>query len=121
MNIEKDIYWLGSSKKDLKGFPDTVVTKMLEGLQLLALGEKPYHSKPVRDLGKNITSVFEIRVASDGGAFRTMYTTKVKGVIGVLHCFEKKSQKTSQKDLNLTKQRYKSLMKEQNKHDSKKR
>ena len=119
MSYEKEIRWQGSSKKDLMSFPEPVVKKMAAGLQLLQLGERPYDSKPIKDLDKGVNGVYEIRVGFDGDAYRTMYVSKLEGVIGVLHCFEKKSQKTSKKDLATTVRRYKELKKEVNEHDKK--
>ena len=52
----------------------------------------------------------EIRIKQSDGAFRVMYVAKFEDAIYVLHCFKKKTQKTSQKDKNLSTQRYKDMM-----------
>ena len=41
-----------------------------------------------------------------------MYVAKFDDAIYVLHCFQKKTQKTSRSDLNLAGQRYRDLLKE---------
>jgi len=40
------------------------------------------------------------------GEWRVMYVTNFKDAIYVLHAFQKKTQKTRQSDLDLTRQRY---------------
>jgi phage-related protein len=41
-----------------------------------------------------------------------MYVAKFDDAVYVLHCFQKKTQKTSKADLNLATQRYRDLLKE---------
>lgn len=57
--------------------------------------------------------VCEIRVRESDGIFRVIYVAKLEDAIYILHCFQKKSQKTSQEDLELATRRYKELLKEQ--------
>lgn len=57
--------------------------------------------------------VREIRVREESGAFRVVYIAKFAEAIYVLHCFQKKSQKTSSRDLEIVSQRYRELVKEQ--------
>lgn len=69
----------------------------------------PTDWKPVTTVGKG---VLEIRIRDDAGAFRVMYVAKFADAIYVLHCFQKKSQKTNKTDLDLAARRYGDLMKE---------
>ena len=55
------------------------------------------------------SGVNEIRIHDAAGAFRVIYIAKLKDAVYVLHCFEKKSQKTSRADLELASRRYRSL------------
>ena len=57
----------------------------------------------------------KIRIKQTDGAFRVMYVAKFEDAIYVLHCFKKKTQKTSQKDKHLSTQRYKDMMLTRNK------
>jgi len=41
-----------------------------------------------------------------------LYVAKFDDAVYVLHCFQKKTQKTSKVDLNLAAQRYRDLLKE---------
>ena len=56
--------------------------------------------------------VREIRIRDAAGAFRVLYVAKFDDAVYVLHCFQKKTQKTSKADLNLATQRYRDLLKE---------
>jgi phage-related protein len=56
--------------------------------------------------------VREIRIRDAAGAFRVLYVAKFDDALYVLHCFQKKTQKTSKADLNLASQRYRDLLKE---------
>ena len=53
--------------------------------------------------------VKEIRVRDEAGIFRMIYPTmRPKGVY-VLHCFQKKSQRTSRSDLDLAMKLFKAI------------
>ena len=56
--------------------------------------------------------VREIRIRDAIGAFRVIYITKFGAAIYVLHCFQKKTEKTSKIDIDLAAKRYKELIKE---------
>jgi phage-related protein len=53
-----------------------------------------------------------IRIRDPAGAFRVLYVAKFEDAVYVLHCFQKKTQKTNKTDLNLATQRYRDLLKE---------
>ena len=46
------------------------------------------------------------------GAFRVIYLATFSRAVFVLHCFQKKTQRTSVGDIELAKQRYKELLRE---------
>jgi phage-related protein len=54
----------------------------------------------------------EGRIRDAVGAFRVLYVAKFDDAVYVLHCFQKKTQKTSKADLNLAARRYRDLLKE---------
>ena len=56
--------------------------------------------------------VREIRIREADGAFRVIYVAKFESAIYVLHCFQKKTEKTSREDIALATRRYKDLLKE---------
>ncbi|CAM3973305.1 DUF891 domain-containing protein [Roseateles saccharophilus] len=58
------------------------------------------------------TGVKEIRIRDEAGAFRVLYVAKFADAVYVLHCFQKKTQKTTKTDLDLAVKRYRDLLKE---------
>ena len=56
--------------------------------------------------------VREIRIRDAAGAFRVIYVAKFADAVYVLHCFQKKTAKTSKADLDLAAKRYGDLLKE---------
>lgn len=70
---------------------------------------EPKDWKPMDNVGAGVR---EIRIHQESGAYRAMYVTKFAGAIYVLHCFQKKTQKTAPDDLALAKRRFKELVRE---------
>jgi phage-related protein len=56
--------------------------------------------------------VREIRIREAARAFRVLYVAKFDDAVYLLHCFQKKTRKTSKADLNLAARRYRDLLKE---------
>jgi phage-related protein len=56
--------------------------------------------------------VREIRIRDASGAFRVIYVAKFADAVYVLHCFPKKTEKTSKADLDLAARRYRELVEE---------
>jgi len=59
------------------------------------------------------SGVREIRIRDDAGAFRVLYVAKFEDAVYALHCFQKKTQQTSQADIALASKRYRELYQEQ--------
>lgn len=76
-------------------------------LYRLQKGLEPINLKPFAGLKRN---AFELRAKDKSGIYRTIYDTFVKGKIFVLHCFQKKSPKTAQKDVNIANKRLTKLL-----------
>ena len=75
----------------------------------MQLGEEPHDWRPMESVGRGVR---EIRIREQSGAYRVMYILKFKDAIYVLHCFQKKRQKTASRDLALAQRRYKELARE---------
>jgi len=109
MKILKPIEWVGSSKSDLREFPDEA--RRVIGVALFAAqtgGEDP-NAKALQGFGGR--SVLEIVDDFAGDAYRCVYTVRFAGAIYVLHCFQKKSRRgsrTPQVDIEMIKSRLKS-------------
>jgi len=56
--------------------------------------------------------VKELRIWEQAGTFRVIYLAKLAEAVYVLHCFQKKAEQTSEKDLQLARRRFNDLMKE---------
>lgn len=102
----KCIEWLGSSKDDLRTFPETARQRAGYQLELIQYGEEPSDWKPMESVGKGVR---EICIKSKDGAFRVFYVVSRPEAIYVLHAFRKTTQKTEKSDIDLAKVRYKSL------------
>jgi len=109
MGDEKPIYWIGSSYKDLLNFP--AEAKQDAGYQLHRIqnGLNPEDWKPFQAIGAGVK---EIRISDSGNAYRIMYIAKFGEQIYVLHSFQKKTQKTRSKDIEIAKTRYNAIIKE---------
>jgi phage-related protein len=90
--LRKAIEFCGSALDDLKAFPDEIRREAGFQLDQVQQGRDPDDWKPMSSIG---VGVREIRVKDDVGAFRVMYVAKFPEAIFVLHCFQKKTQKTS--------------------------
>jgi phage-related protein len=78
-------------------------------LELVQMGRDPTSWKPMTTVGAGVR---EIRLRDDNGIYRVIYVTKFAERIFVLHCFQKKTQKTPKADIDLASNRYKELLKE---------
>ncbi len=58
------------------------------------------------------TGVIELRVWDEAGTFRVVYVAKFTDAVYVLHCFQKKTQQTAKRDIELAQKRLKDLLKE---------
>ena len=109
MADSKPVEFLGSSLDDLRAFP--VAAKREAGHQLdqVQNGQDPDDWKPMNTVGQGVK---EIRIRDDPGMFRVIYVAKFADAVYVIHCFQKKTEKTSKEDLNLAAKRYRDLLKE---------
>ncbi|MES3006616.1 MAG: type II toxin-antitoxin system RelE/ParE family toxin [Pseudomonadota bacterium] len=98
----KPLFWVGTSKRDLKAMPEDVQDVFGYALHLAQNGEKHVQSKPLKGFGG--AGVLEIVEAFMGNAYRAVYTLIVGDAVYVLHCFHKKStrgMKTPKRDIEL--------------------
>ena len=105
----KQTEFRGTSLDDLRAFPEEVKREAGYQLDRAQKGLGPDSFKPMSIIG---SSVYEIRVQDQTGAFRVIYIAKFEKYVYVPHCFQKKTQKTAKKDLDLAKSRLTELRKE---------
>lgn len=105
---QKPLFWLGSSKKDLRGLPDEVQDTFGFALHLAQEGKKHEQAKPLKGFGG--AGVLEVVEDFRGNTYRAVYTVKIANAIYVLHCFQKKSThgiETPKPDMDLIRERLK--------------
>jgi len=100
------IAWEGDSREVLKGFPEGVRQNFGFELWKLQLGERPSDYRPLPSIG---AGVFELRDQDERAWYRVVYLSRIKDVIYVLHCFEKKNREMPRKDFEKVKQRFKAV------------
>lgn len=94
MGEEKPIYWIGSSKKDLRDMPEDVQDTFGYALHLAQMGSKHEATKPLKGFGS--AGVLEVVENWSGDTFRAVYTIRFGDAVYVLHCFQKKSHSGSE-------------------------
>src|SRR3546814_8866221 len=100
----KPVEWLGSSKADVRAFPEDARTDAGWQLELVQRGDDPDDWKPMKTVGQGVR---EIRIREASGAFRVIYLATLDDRVLVLHAFQKKTQATAKKDIELAAQRLK--------------
>ena len=106
--VLKPLDFVGSSREDLKEFPDDVKQDIGYALFEAQKGQMPEAAKPLKGFGG--AGVLEIIERFDGNTYRAVYTVRFREVIYVLHCFQKKSKsgiKTPQQEIELIQRRLK--------------
>lgn len=109
MADQKPIEFRGSSLDDLRSFPPLARGEAGHQLDQVQKGQEPDDWKPMNTVGQGVK---EIRIRDAAGAFRVMYVAKFADAVYVLHCFQKKTEKTSKADLDLAAKRYRDLSQE---------
>ena len=99
----KAVRWMGDSRKQLREFPEVVRSEIGQAIYQAELGESHPSASPMQGLNA-------VEIVSDyrGDTYWGVYTTRFKGFIYVLHCFQKKSKagiKTPKRDLELIRRR----------------
>ena len=103
----KPVEFLGSALSELRDFPLSARREAGYQIDKIQHGEAPDDWKPIKAVGSGVR---EIRIQDEAGAFRVIYLAKLKDAVYVLHCFQKKTQKTSALDIALASKRYDELM-----------
>jgi len=91
VDVRKGLHWMGDALAGLHRFPDAVKDKIGQAVFSARLGDAHRSSKPMR-------GVNAVEIVSDykTDTYRCIYTTRYKGHIYVLHCFQKKAKKGSE-------------------------
>jgi phage-related protein len=102
----KPVIWVGSSRRDLRAFPEPVQDHMGYALYVAQVGGKHRDTKTLSGFGG--AGVVEVVKDFGGDTFRAVYTLRYAGAVYVLHAFQKKSKigrETPLRDIELIRQR----------------
>lgn len=113
---KKQVKFCGSSLDDLREFPNAARQDCGFQIDKVQNGEQPDNFKAMPTVGKGVE---EICVTDEDGWFRVLYTARLADYVYVLHAFQKKTNQTSPKDIELGKKRYKDLLASLSVKDSK--
>ena len=86
----------------MKAFPDEARRDAGFNLDFVQRGLEPSNWKPMKTVGPGVK---EMRVRDSTGAYRVIYLATRAEAIYVLHCFQKKTQKTRKDDIELAARR----------------
>ena len=103
----KPVFWIGSSRRDLRAMPPQVRRDIGQALYAAQQGETDPAAKPLKGFGG--TRIMELVERHMGDAYRAVYTAHFANAVYVLHVFQKKSKKgiaTPKTDIDLIKTRY---------------
>ena len=103
----KPVEFRGKALDDLRRFPQSARRAAGYQIDRVQRGYDPDDWKPMPTIGKGVR---EIRLRERAGSFRVIYLAKLEDAVYVLHCFQKKTQKTATSDIELARNRYNELM-----------
>ena len=102
----KQLSFLGSSLDDLRAFPETARREAGHQLDQVQRGLDPDDWKSMPSIGAGVR---EVRIRDQAGAFRVIYLMTRPEAVYVLHAFQKKTQATAKRDLDLAEARLREL------------
>jgi phage-related protein len=98
---EKPVIWVGSSREDLRQFPEGARREAGYQLRRIQVGLMPDDWKVVSTVG---SGVYGIRIHA-GTEHRVLHTAKFEEAVSVLHAFEKRTRQTRQADIEIARRR----------------
>ena len=102
----KPVRFVGAALADLKDFPKNAMQDVGFQLDKISKGQDPDDFKAIPRVG---CGAMELRVWDEEGTFRILYVAKFEDAVYVLHCFKKTTQKIPDADIDIAKNRYKSI------------
>ena len=103
---DRALVWLGSSRDDVRTFPEDARRSAGFQLRRVQQGLEPNDWKPMPSIGPGVREI-RIRTALE---HRGVYVAKFIEAVYVVHAFEKRSRKTPRGDLALARQRLQQLL-----------
>jgi phage-related protein len=102
----KPVVFLGDSLGRLRAFPERARRDAGFQLDRVQRGLEPDDWKPMKTIGAGVR---EIRTREASGVFRVVYVATFAEAVYVLHAFQKKTSRTSPRDLELASARLQEL------------
>ena len=102
----KPVTFHGDALDRLRDFSEDARREAGHELYRVQMGRDPSDWKPMSAIGAGVR---EIRIRDTVGAYRVIYVATFADAIHVLHAFEKKTQKTARRDLELAATRLRQL------------
>jgi len=106
-----NVVWNQKALKELRSFPEEVKDQLGFLIYRLQLGENigMPQSRSMASLGMGC---HELRVKDKSGIFRVFYYLKIQDKVLIFHAFQKKTEKTTAKDLEQGKKNLKEMLNE---------
>ena len=105
----KPVKFLGDALQRLRDFPNDARHDVGYQLDRVQRGLQPEDFKPMPSIGRGVE---EIRVWDESGTFRVIYTARLADAVYVLHAFQKKTQATSKRDVEIASKRFAQLIRD---------
>ncbi len=102
----KPLCFLGNSLDVIRSFPQAARRDAGHQLDQVQRGLEPDDWKPMTSVGAGVR---EIRIRDQTGAFRVFYVAARTEAVYVLHAFQKKTQATAGRELDLAIARFREL------------
>ncbi len=102
----KEAEFLGDTLEVIRTFPPLVRREAGFQIDLVQNGQDPDDWKPLKIIGSGVR---EIRIRDISGAYRVIYVASMADAVYVLHAFQKKTQATAKRDIELASRRYAQL------------
>ncbi|MEZ5669902.1 MAG: type II toxin-antitoxin system RelE/ParE family toxin [Alphaproteobacteria bacterium] len=109
MSDLRPVVFRGNALDDLRAFPASARRDAGHQIDRVQRGRDPDDWKPMQAIGLGVR---EIRIRDEAGAFRVIFVANFADAVHVLHCFQKKTQRTAAKDIDLATKRYRDLVRE---------
>ena len=105
----KPIEFMGDSLARVREFPKGARRAAGYQLDRVQRGLQPDDWKPMQAIGPGVR---ELRIRDRAGAFRVIYLATLADRVVVLHAFQKKTQRTAKRDIELAAKRLAELRKD---------
>jgi phage-related protein len=102
----KPVEFTGDSLARLRDFPPGARRAAGYQLDRVQRGFEPDDWKPINAIGPGVR---ELRIRDRAGAFRVIYLATLPDRVVVLHAFQKKTQRTAKRDIDLAAKRFREL------------